>query len=126
MVDEFQDTSVVQYELVRLLASKHRNVCIVGDEDKSIYGWRKADVRNLQHFERDSPELKIVMLEQNYRSTQTILNAASAVIAPNEGRKPKQLWTDNPLGSKVAIHQAYDERDEALYVVRKVEELRRA
>jgi DNA helicase II / ATP-dependent DNA helicase PcrA len=125
MVDEFQDTNVVQYELVRLLGKKHRNVCIVGDEDQSIYGWRKADVRNLQHFERDFPELKIVMLEQNYRSTQAVLDVASAVISPNEGRKPKTLWTENPRGLPVQVHEAYDERDEALYVVRQVEQLRR-
>jgi len=126
MVDEFQDTNVAQYELVRLLGMKHRNVCIVGDEDQSIYGWRKADVRNLQHFERDFPELKIVLLEQNYRSTQMILDVASAVISPNEGRKPKRLWTDNPRGVPVVLHEAYDERDEALFVVRQVEALRRA
>jgi DNA helicase II / ATP-dependent DNA helicase PcrA len=126
MVDEFQDTNVAQYELVRLLGTKHRNVCIVGDEDQSIYGWRKADVRNLQHFERDFPELKIVLLEQNYRSTQMILDVASAVISPNENRKPKRLWTDNPRGVPVVLHEAYDERDEALFVVRQVEALRRA
>jgi len=125
MVDEFQDTNVVQYELVRLLGKKHRNVCIVGDEDQSIYGWRKADVRNLQHFERDFPELKIVLLEQNYRSTQAVLDVASAVISPNENRKPKRLWTENPSGEKVQLHEAYDERDEALYVVRQIETLRR-
>jgi DNA helicase-2/ATP-dependent DNA helicase PcrA len=125
MVDEFQDTNVVQYELVRLLGKKHRNVCIVGDEDQSIYGWRKADVRNLQHFERDFPELKIVMLEQNYRSTQAVLDVATAVISPNESRKPKSLWTENPRGVPVQLHEAYDERDEALYVVRQIEQLRR-
>jgi DNA helicase-2/ATP-dependent DNA helicase PcrA len=125
MVDEFQDTNTVQYELVRLLGKKHRNVCIVGDEDQSIYGWRKADVRNLQHFERDFPELKIVLLEQNYRSTQAVLDVASAVISPNEGRKPKTLWTENPRGAPVTLHEAYDERDEALYVVRQIEYLRR-
>ena len=125
MVDEFQDTNVVQYELVRLLGKKHRNVCIVGDEDQSIYGWRKADVRNLQHFERDFPELKIVLLEQNYRSTQAVLDVASAVISPNESRKPKTLWTENPRGVPVQLHEAYDERDEALYVVRQIEQLRR-
>ena len=125
MVDEFQDTNVVQYELVRLLGTKHRNVCIVGDEDQSIYGWRKADVRNLQHFERDFPELKIVLLEQNYRSTQAVLDVASAVISPNEGRKPKTLWTENARGLPVQLHEAYDERDEALYVVREIEKLRR-
>jgi len=125
MVDEFQDTNVVQYELVRLLGKKHRNVCIVGDEDQSIYGWRKADVRNLQHFERDFPELKIVLLEQNYRSTQAVLDVASAVISPNESRKRKTLWTENPRGLPVQLHEAYDERDEALYVVRQIEQLRR-
>jgi DNA helicase-2/ATP-dependent DNA helicase PcrA len=125
MVDEFQDTNVVQYELVRLLAKKHRNVCIVGDEDQSIYGWRKADVRNLQHFERDFPELKIVLLEQNYRSTQAVLDVASAVISPNEGRKAKRLWTENSRGLPVHLHEAYDERDEALYVVRQIEQVRR-
>ncbi|MFN8635855.1 MAG: UvrD-helicase domain-containing protein [Chloroflexota bacterium] len=125
MVDEFQDTNVVQYELVRLLGKKHRNVCIVGDEDQSIYGWRKADVRNLQHFERDFPELKIVLLEQNYRSTQAVLDVASAVISPNEGRKAKRLWTENSRGLPVQLHEAYDERDEALYVVRQIEAMRR-
>lgn len=125
MVDEFQDTNVVQYELVRLLGKKHRNVCIVGDEDQSIYGWRKADVRNLQHFERDFPELKTVMLEQNYRSTQAVLDVASAVISSNEGRKPKRLWTENPRGMAAQLHEAYDERDEALFVVREIEKLRR-
>jgi DNA helicase II / ATP-dependent DNA helicase PcrA len=125
MVDEFQDTNVVQYELVRLLGKKHRNVCIVGDEDQSIYAWRKAHVRNLQHFERDFPELKMVLLEQNYRSTQAVLDVASAVISPNEGRKHKRLWTENPRGLPVQLHEAYDERDEALYVVREIEKLRR-
>jgi DNA helicase-2/ATP-dependent DNA helicase PcrA len=126
MVDEFQDTNVAQYELVRLLGAKYRNVCVVGDEDQSIYGWRKADARNIQHFERDFPELKIVLLEQNYRSTQMILDVAGAVITPNENRKPKRLWTDNPRGVPVVLHEAYDERDEALFVVRQVEALRRA
>ncbi len=126
MVDEFQDTNVVQYQLVRLLAERDRNVCVVGDEDQSIYGWRKADIRNLGYFERDFPELRVVMLEQNYRSTQTILDVATAVIDPNIGRKPKRLWTENPPGVPVVLHEAYDERDEALFVIRQVEALRRA
>ncbi|MCC6175058.1 MAG: UvrD-helicase domain-containing protein [Chloroflexi bacterium] len=126
MVDEFQDTNVTQYQLISLLGKKYRNLCVVGDEDQSIYGWRKADIRNIVNFERDFPELKIVMLEQNYRSTQTILDVAGAVIAPNLGRKPKRLWTDNPKGVPVVLHEAYDERDEALFVVRQVEALRRA
>ena len=126
MVDEFQDTNVAQYQLIRLLGMKHQNVCVVGDEDQSIYGWRKADVRNLVHFERDFPEVGIIMLEQNYRSTQTILDVASAIITPNLGRKPKRLWTDNPPGVQPVLHEAYDERDEALFVVRQVEALRRA
>jgi DNA helicase-2/ATP-dependent DNA helicase PcrA len=126
MVDEFQDTNVAQYELVRLLGARGRNVCVVGDEDQSIYGWRKADVRNLGYFERDFPELKIVMLEQNYRSTQTILDVAGAIISPNLDRKQKRLWTDNPPGVPVVLHQAYDERDEALFVIRQIEALRRA
>jgi DNA helicase-2/ATP-dependent DNA helicase PcrA len=126
MVDEFQDTNLAQYELVRLLGQRDRNVCVVGDEDQSIYGWRKADVRNLAYFERDFPELRIVMLEQNYRSTQTILDVASSIINPNPDRKPKRLWTENPPGVPVVMHQAYDENDEALFVIRQVEALRRA
>ena len=126
LVDEFQDTNVTQYDLVRLLGQKHRNVCIVGDEDQSIYGWRKADVRNILKFERDFPELKIVTLEQNYRSTGTILDVARSVIGANQLRKDKQLWTDNPRGGPVVLHEAYDERDEALFIVRQIETLRRS
>jgi DNA helicase-2/ATP-dependent DNA helicase PcrA len=126
MVDEFQDTNVTQYQLVKLLGVKHRNVCIVGDEDQSIYGWRKADIKNLFAFEQDFPERKVVILEQNYRSTQTILDAAHAVIGANRLRKEKRLWTDNPRGGPVYLHEAYNEQDEALFVVRQTEALRRA
>jgi DNA helicase-2/ATP-dependent DNA helicase PcrA len=126
MVDEFQDTNVTQYQLVKLLGVKHRNVCIVGDEDQSIYGWRKADIKNLFSFEQDFPERKVVILEQNYRSTQTILDAAHAVIGANRLRKEKRLWTDNPRGGPVYLHEAYNEQDEALFVVRQTEALRRA
>ncbi|MBA2449041.1 MAG: UvrD-helicase domain-containing protein [Chloroflexi bacterium] len=126
LVDEFQDTNVTQYQLVKLLGSAHRNVCVVGDEDQSIYGWRKADVRNIATFERDFPELRVVILEQNYRSTQNILDVAQAVIGVNRLRKDKRLWTENPAGTRVFLHEAYDERDEALFVVRQIEALRRA
>jgi len=126
LVDEFQDTNLTQYQLVKLLGAKHRNVCVVGDEDQSIYGWRKADIRNIFRFEEDFPELKVVILEQNYRSTQTILDVAHAVIGANTLRKEKRLWTNNPLGARVLLHEAYNEQDEALYVVRQIEALRRA
>jgi DNA helicase II / ATP-dependent DNA helicase PcrA len=126
LVDEFQDTNVTQYQLVKLLGSKHRNVCVVGDEDQSIYGWRQADVRNIFNFEADFPELKVVTLEQNYRSTQMILDVAGSVIGANQLRKQKRLWTDNPRGVPVVLHEAYNEQDEALFVVRQVEALRRA
>ncbi len=121
LVDEFQDTNVAQYELVKLLGGKHRNVCVVGDPDQSIYSWRAADIRNILNFERDYPDLKVVVLEQNYRSTQTILHVAHAVISANRLRKDKNLWTQNERGRPVSVYEAYDERDEALYVVREVE-----
>ncbi len=126
MVDEFQDTNVAQYRLVRLLAQKHRNVCVVGDEDQGVYSWRQADIRNLMYFERDFPDARTIMLEQNYRSTQTILDVARAVIAPNTQRKVKKLWTNNDAGRPVTIHEAYNEDDEAQFVIREVERLVRA
>jgi len=125
LVDEFQDTNIAQYQLVKLLGGKHRNVCIVGDEDQSVYSWRQADIRNLLNFETDFPELKIVMLEQNYRSTQTILDVARAVISANTQRKEKRLWTENAAGSPIVVHQAYNETDEAQFVVREIERVRR-
>lgn len=126
LVDEFQDTNIAQYQLVKLLGEKHRNVCIVGDEDQSVYSWRQADIRNLLNFETDFPELKIVMLEQNYRSTQTILDVARAVISANTERKDKRLWTENAAGSPIVVHQAYNETDEAQFVVREIERLIRS
>ncbi|MCC7104835.1 MAG: UvrD-helicase domain-containing protein [Chloroflexi bacterium] len=121
LVDEFQDTNVVQYQLVKLLASRWRNICVVGDPDQSIYGWRKADLRNILNFEHDYPELKVVRLEQNYRSTQRILDVAQSVIRANTLRKEKDLWTENVEGTPATLYGAYDERDEALYIVREVE-----
>ena len=123
MVDEYQDTNHVQYLLTKLLAGKHRNLCVVGDADQSIYGWRGADIRNILDFEKDYPEAKLVKLEQNYRSTQVILDAANAVIENNTGRKPKNLWTNNGMGTEITYYQAVDERDEARFVIERMQEL---
>ncbi|MPL65636.1 ATP-dependent DNA helicase PcrA [bioreactor metagenome] len=116
LIDEYQDTNRAQYLLARLLADKHHNLCVVGDADQSIYGWRGADIRNILDFEQDYPEAKVIKLEQNYRSTQVILDAANAVIEHNSDRRPKQLWTDNNPGEKITHYLAYDERDEANYI----------
>ena len=123
LVDEFQDTNVVQYALVKQLAGKHRNVCVVGDPDQSIYSWRSADIRNILNFERDYPDLKVVLLEQNYRSTGTILEVAQGIISANTKRKPKTLWTENPRGGPITIFEAYNEEEEASYVAREIERL---
>jgi len=123
LIDEFQDTNIAQYELVRLLGGRYRNVCAVGDVDQAIYSWRAADPRNVFHFQRDFPELTLVRLEQNYRSTQAILDVADAIIRQAPNRIPKRLWTTNPRGAPVVLHEAYDEGDEALYVAREIEQL---
>jgi DNA helicase-2/ATP-dependent DNA helicase PcrA len=120
LVDEFQDTNVAQYQLARTLAKRHGNVCVVGDPDQSIYSWRSADIRNIMNFERDFPETKIVLLEQNYRSTQTILDAAHAVISTARERKQKSLWTDAGAGEPVVAYEAFDEMDEATYVAKEI------
>ena len=117
MVDEFQDTNVAQYVIVKTLAGKHANICVVGDEDQSIYSWRQADIRNILNFETDFPRCRVVLLERNYRSTRTILDAARNVISANLMRKEKQLWTDNQLGLPITVFEAYDEQEEAGYVV---------
>nr|WP_200900281.1 DNA helicase PcrA [Rubrobacter aplysinae] len=124
-VDEYQDTNHAQYKLVNLLASdaSHRNLCVVGDDDQSVYSWRGADIRNILDFERDYPEAKVVRLEQNYRSTQTILRAANAVVANNASRKAKELWTEGLEGEKIRVHTAADEYAEARYVVSEIERL---
>ena len=116
LVDEYQDTNRPQYELMRLLAGTRHNVCAVGDEDQSIYSWRGADIRNILEFEKDFPEAKIIRLEQNYRSTQNILQAASAVVANNVQRKGKNLWTARQGGSQIGYYEAPDGENEALFV----------
>jgi DNA helicase-2/ATP-dependent DNA helicase PcrA len=120
LVDEYQDTNHAQYVLLTLLTQSHRNLCVVGDADQSIYAFRGADVRNINEFEKDYPDARIVMLEQNYRSTQTILDAANAVIANNESRKPKRLWTDQGEGELIRLFEAQDEQDEAAFVAEEI------
>ncbi len=116
LVDEYQDTNRTQYELIRLLTQMHRNLCVVGDEDQSIYGWRGADLRNILEFEKDFPEARIIRLEQNYRSTKNILAGASAVVAHNEERIGKTLWTENAQGELLGFYEAADAENEALFV----------
>ncbi|WP_378954195.1 DNA helicase PcrA [Pelosinus sp. sgz500959] len=116
MIDEYQDTNRAQYLLARMLADKHRNLCVVGDADQSIYGWRGADIRNILDFEKDYPETQIITLAQNYRSTQVILDAANAVIQNNTDRRPKDLWTQNPQGELITHYLAHHERDEAQFI----------
>jgi DNA helicase-2/ATP-dependent DNA helicase PcrA len=123
LVDEYQDTNRAQYLLCSLLAAKHGNLAVVGDDDQSIYSWRGADLRNILDFERDHPTTKVVKLEQNYRSTQTILDAAHAVVSRNEGRKEKKLWTDRGAGTAITLFDAYNEYEEAEFVARQVERL---
>src|SRR5579862_710666 len=120
MVDEYQDTNRVQYLLVKALSARSGNICVVGDEDQSIYKWRGADIRNILDFEHDYPNAQIFKLEQNYRSTKTILAAAGAVIAHNRERKEKTLWTENESGDKVTYFTAMTERDEADYIAREI------
>ena len=115
LVDEYQDTNRPQYEIMRLLAGERHNVCAVGDEDQSIYSWRGADIRNILEFEQDFPEAKIIRLEQNYRSTQNILQAASAVVANNVKRKGKKLWTARQGGARIGYYEAPDGENEALF-----------
>ncbi|MDH4139788.1 MAG: DUF3553 domain-containing protein [Coriobacteriia bacterium] len=123
LVDEYQDTNHAQYRIVNLLAERSRNLMVVGDDDQSIYSWRGADIRNILEFERDYPEATVIRLEQNYRSTATILAAANAVVANNSGRKPKTLWTANAGGEAISRYYASDERDEARFVAAEIERL---
>lgn len=124
-VDEYQDTNHAQYQLVKLLSSRFKNICVVGDADQSIYGWRGADMQNILDFEKDYPEAKVVLLEENYRSTKTILQAANEVIRNNRNRRPKNLWTQNEDGEEIVYYRANDEQDEALFVARTIDQLSR-
>jgi len=124
LVDEYQDTNRAQYMLVKMLAAKHRNVCVVGDSDQSIYAFRGADMRNIMEFEKDYPDTRLVLLEQNYRSTQTILDAANAVITNNASRRPKRLWTDEGAGESIVVFEAEDEHEEAAYIAEEIARLR--
>ena len=126
LVDEYQDTNRPQYLLARALSAVHGNISVVGDEDQSIYRFRGAEIRNILDFERDHPGAEVVKLEQNYRSTGTILEAASAVIANNAARKGKVLWTENPRGGRIEVHHAMDDRGEAAWIARRVLELGRS
>jgi len=123
LVDEFQDTNVVQYMLMKNLAGEYRNLCVVGDPDQSIYSWRFADLHNILSFEKDYPEAKVVFLEQNYRSTKTILEVASDIISANLQRKPKKLWTENEDGASVTVIESYNAEEEAQSVVNEIERL---
>lgn len=122
MVDEYQDTNTLQYQLIRLLSQKHNNLCVVGDDDQSIYGWRGADIRNILDFELDFKAAAVIRLEQNYRSTSIILDAANEVIKNNARRKSKTLWTENEGGEKITFFEAQSDRDEARYIVSKIKD----
>jgi DNA helicase II / ATP-dependent DNA helicase PcrA len=123
MIDEYQDTNRTQYELMRLLTRSHKNICVVGDEDQSIYSWRGADIRNILDFEHDYPNAHTIRLEQNYRSTKRILEAAGAVVSNNLERKGKTLWTDAGEGEQIAVYAGYDAENEALYIADTIERM---
>ncbi|MDP3958254.1 MAG: 3'-5' exonuclease, partial [bacterium] len=125
-IDEYQDTNMAQYELSKLLAAGHRNICVVGDSDQNIYGWRGANLRNIMNFEKDYPGAQVVLLEENYRSTQNILAAANEVIRKNTVRKDKTLFTKNKTGEKLGLFEAFDEEDEARFVAGKMAALKKA
>ena len=126
LVDEYQDTNLIQNELVSLLAAEHRNICVVGDSDQSIYQFRGADVRNILNFEKAFPDATVIVLDQNYRSTQTILDAANEVISRNSGRQPKELWTEEGDGEPIVLFQASNEDDEANWVAERIVSYKRA
>ena len=126
LVDEYQDTNKAQYEMIRLLTEESRNLCVVGDDDQSIYGWRGADIRNILDFEKDYPDTVVIKLEQNYRSTSNILDAANQVIANNYGRKDKKLWTEHGQGDKITVYRAADEHDESMWIAGQIRKLKNA
>ena len=125
LVDEYQDTNAPQYRIIKLICGEHRNICVVGDDDQSIYGWRGADIRNILDFEKDFPGAKVIRLEQNYRSTKAILDCANSVITHNMGRKSKKLWTAKVGGSPVEFLSVQNERDEAYNIAKTIIDLRR-
>lgn len=123
LIDEYQDTNRAQYILSKMISAKYKNICAIGDNDQSIYSFRNADYRNILNFEKDYPLCKTIMLEQNYRSTKNILNAANCIIKNNEKRKDKKLWSNNELGDKITVYKANDELDETFYCIRKIKDL---
>jgi DNA helicase-2/ATP-dependent DNA helicase PcrA len=124
MVDEYQDTNYMQYKLIKLLGQKYSNVCVVGDDDQCIYEWRGANIQNILGFEKDFKNVKVIKLEQNYRSTSTILSAAHSVIKNNCQRKEKRLWTDQEKGEKITCHQCMNEKDEGLFIAKAISRLK--
>ncbi len=124
MIDEFQDTNIAQYEISKQLSDKHHNLCVVGDPDQSIYSWRNADIRNILTFQRDNPDTKVISLEENYRSTQTILDAAQHIISSNKKRIKKSLWTNNGIGYPITIGEGYNENEEADIVLKTIQTLK--
>jgi DNA helicase-2/ATP-dependent DNA helicase PcrA len=125
MVDEYQDTNKVQYLFVKMLSDKYKNICVVGDDDQGIYAWRGADIKNIISFEKDFPGVKVVKLEQNYRSVGNVIQAAVAVISGNNNRVEKKLWTDKDSGDPIVVYQAEDDKSESQYVVDEVLDLQR-
>lgn len=123
LVDEYQDTNEAQYILIKMLGEKYKNICVVGDLDQSIYGFRGANFRNILNFEKDYPNTKVILLEQNYRSTSNILNVANSIIKNNKKRKEKNLWTNNENGKKIKYYRANDEKDESSYVIKQIKQL---
>lgn len=126
LIDEYQDTNTAQYMFAKLLSKKYENICVVGDDDQGIYGWRGADIKNIQSFEKDFKNVKVVKLEQNYRSTGNVISAAMAVIKQNALRVDKKLWTEKDSGNCITVYQAHDQEDEAVYVVDEINKLRRS
>jgi DNA helicase-2/ATP-dependent DNA helicase PcrA len=125
MIDEYQDTNAVQYKFARLLSEKYRNICVVGDDDQGIYAWRGADIKNIQSFEKDFGDVEVVKLEQNYRSTKNVIEAAVSVIEQNNARVNKELWTAKGRGDEITIYQARDQEEEAEYITDEIRELQR-
>ncbi|HRX44108.1 MAG TPA: UvrD-helicase domain-containing protein [Candidatus Dojkabacteria bacterium] len=125
LIDEYQDTNTAQYMFAKLLSEKYQNICVVGDDDQGIYGWRGADIKNIQSFEKDFKNVKVVKLEQNYRSSGNVISAAMSVIQQNEGRVDKKLWTDKESGNSIVVYQAHDQDDEANYIVDEINRMRR-